>query len=112
MLADYFGDERPESGCLGGEEDAKDGGDVPPAQAFTIEKRSKKCNLQVSGGHHCGHDEHDEEGEVAETGDDGIVQAEPVCQPRHDHEDGKGLLRVNVFVRTYSTQASWSTMAR
>ena len=34
MLVDYFGDERPESGCLGGEEDAKDGGDVPTAQAF------------------------------------------------------------------------------
>ena len=29
---------------------------------------------------------------MAETGDDGIVQAEPVRQPRHDHEDGEGLL--------------------
>ena len=46
MFADYFGDERPESGCLGGEEDAKDGGDVPPAQAFTIEKCSKNVTYK------------------------------------------------------------------
>ena len=90
MLVDYFGDERPESGCLGGEEDAEDGGDVPPAQAFM--EMLQKSNLQVPGGHHSRHDEHDEEGEVTETGDDGIVQAEPVCQPRHNNEDGKGLL--------------------
>ena len=46
MLVDYFGDERPESGCLGGKEDAKDGGDVPPAQALTIDKCSKKVTYK------------------------------------------------------------------
>ena len=52
---------------------------------------------------------------MAETGDDGVVQAEPVRQPRHNHEDGQGLLlgmRVNVLVGKYSTQASSSTTGR
>ena len=30
MLSNYFGDERSERGSLGRQEDAKDGGDVPP----------------------------------------------------------------------------------
>ena len=50
-----------------------------------------KSNLQVSGGHHSGHDEHDEKGEMAEGGDEGVVQAHPVRQPRHDDKDSKGL---------------------
>ena len=35
VLADYFGDEGSKSGCLGRQEDAKDRGDVPAAQAFS-----------------------------------------------------------------------------
>ena len=56
-----------------------------------IESRNVKMHPPCPAWHHCGHDEHDEKGEMAEGGDEGVVQANPVCQPRHDDKDSKGL---------------------